>query len=64
MWSKQMGLQSKTSILTILLTIILGCSLHAESVNNKSATKIFYIHLSEEIQPAAGRLIKKSFENG
>lgn len=57
-----MGLQSKTSILTILLTIILGCSLHAESVNNKSATKIFYIHLSEEIQPAAGRLIKKSFE--
>jgi membrane-bound serine protease (ClpP class) len=62
MWSKQMGLQSKTSILTILLTIILGCSLHAESVNNKSATKIFYIHLSEEIQPAAGRLIKKSFE--
>lgn len=57
-----MGLQSKTSILTILLTIILSCSLYAESVNNKSATKVYYIHLSEEIQPAAGRLIKKSFE--
>ena len=57
-----MGLQSKTSILTILLTIFLGCFLHAENVNKKSATKIYYIHLSEEIQPAAGRLIKKSFD--
>lgn len=62
MWSKQMGLQSKSSIFTILLTIFLGCSLHAENVNKKSATKIYYIHLSEEIQPAAGRLIKKSFD--
>lgn len=62
MWFKQMGLPSKTSILTILLTIILSYSIHAESVNNKSAIKIYYIHLSEEIQPAAGRLIKKSFD--
>lgn len=57
-----MGLQSKTSILTILLTIFFVFSTHAQSVNNKSATKIYYIHLSEEIQPAAGRLIKKSFD--
>lgn len=57
-----MRLQSQPSFLTILLIFIAHVFVHADSISNKNATLIYHIRLSEEIQPAAGRMIKKSFQ--
>lgn len=57
-----MRLQSASSFLTILLIFIAHVFVHADSTSNKNATLVYHIRLSEEIQPAAGRMIKKSFQ--
>ncbi len=57
-----MRLRSKAYFLTILLVFIAHIFVHADSLSNKNATKVYHIRLSEEIQPAAGRLIKQSFQ--
>ncbi|MCO5232071.1 MAG: ATP-dependent Clp protease proteolytic subunit [Chitinophagales bacterium] len=54
--------QTLLLFLTILLSFVFHSLLNADTNINKNATNIYYIHLSEEIQPAAGRLIKKAFQ--
>ncbi|MCO5247328.1 MAG: hypothetical protein M9887_00040 [Chitinophagales bacterium] len=49
-----------TNIL-FLVVLLYGFQIHAQDSINKNAIKIFYIKLNEEIQPAAGRLIKNAF---
>lgn len=62
MWSKPMNIPYKKYFLTILLVLGTMLSIFAESANNKNATKVYHILLSEEIAPPAGRLIKEAYK--
>ncbi len=61
MWSIQNIIKLLTFFGTALLLTSASKFSFAESLNNKSAINIYHIKLAEEIQPAAGRLIKNSF---
>lgn len=49
-----------TNIL-FLAILLYGFQIHAQDSINKNAINVFHIKLNEEIQPAAGRLIKNAF---
>ncbi|MCZ2394653.1 MAG: ATP-dependent Clp protease proteolytic subunit [Chitinophagales bacterium] len=53
--------QTLSLFLTILLSFVFHLLMIADTNINKNAINIYHIHLSEEIQPAAARMIKKSF---
>lgn len=57
-----MNIPYKKYFLTILLVLGTMLSIFAESANNKNATKVYHILLSEEIAPPAGRLIKEAYK--
>lgn len=57
-----MNIPYKKYFLTILLVLGTLLSIFAESANNKNATKVYHILLSEEIAPPAGRLIKEAYK--
>ena len=48
--------------LLLLFFLFWNSSLFGAQDSNKNAIKVYHIQLNEEIQPAAGRLIKKSFQ--
>src|SRR5690554_6329020 len=62
MWSIQSIKSLSISLLTAFLIIAAQIYSFANPINNKSATKVYHVKLSEEIQPAAGRLIKNAFQ--
>lgn len=62
MWSNQISSKLKASPLFLLIAFIVFAFTNTHATSNKNATKVYHIKLSEEIQPAAGRLIKNSFE--
>lgn len=57
-----MNIPYKKYFLTILLVLGTMLSIFAQSANNKNATKVYHILLSEEIAPPAGRLIKEAYK--
>lgn len=62
MWSIQSIKSLSISLLTAFLIIAAQIYSFANPINNKSATKVYHVKLSEEIQPAASRLIKNAFQ--
>jgi len=62
MCCKHIIFRLKLLFLTILCISFAGTSVYADSISNKDATQVYYIRLSEEIMPAAGRLIKKGID--
>lgn len=62
MWSTQSFKSLGISLLSAFLIFAAQIFSFANSTNNKSATKVYHVKLSEDIQPAAGRLIKNAFQ--
>lgn len=62
MWSTQSFKSLGISLLSAFLIFAAQIFSFANSTNNKSAIKVYHVKLSEDIQPAAGRLIKNAFQ--